>query len=84
MEEISEKDLPRVLKGKGFGIIEDCGGPYGLMEIVRVANEGKGKEYKELSEFYNMKAIKSAEFDVSYSNDMLKIELEKLKKAYEG
>lgn len=24
-ETLSKKDLPRVLKGKGYGIIEDCG-----------------------------------------------------------
>lgn len=28
--DISGKDLPRVLEGEGYGIIEDCGGSEGL------------------------------------------------------
>ena len=28
--EIRAGDLPRVLEGSGFGIIEDCGGVFGL------------------------------------------------------
>ena len=31
------KELPCVLKGEGYGILEDCGGPWGFAEIVELA-----------------------------------------------
>lgn len=34
-ETLSKKDLPRVLKGKGYGIIEDCGGIDGLKVLLK-------------------------------------------------
>lgn len=32
-ENISGKELPKVIEGEGFGIIEDCGGTMGLEDI---------------------------------------------------
>ena len=40
-ETLSKKDLPRVLKGKGYGIIEDCGGIDGLKSIAEAYSEKK-------------------------------------------
>lgn len=31
------QELPCVLKGEGYGILEDCGGPWGFAEIVELA-----------------------------------------------
>jgi len=33
--------LPQTLDGAGFGIIEDCGGAFGLMHIREVLSEGE-------------------------------------------
>ena len=34
--ELPGKELPRVLEGEGYGIIEDCGGPQGLAHLGEV------------------------------------------------
>lgn len=39
-------ELPRVLAGAGFGILEDCGGIYGLMDLAAEFKD-KGPEYEE-------------------------------------
>ena len=48
---LSSNDLPRVLEGNAFGIIEDVGGMSGLDEFVRSFKKKKGKKYKEYSEW---------------------------------
>ena len=40
--ELSGKELPRVLEGEGYGIIEDCGGPAGLEELAAAFKKKKG------------------------------------------
>jgi hypothetical protein len=45
-EIISDDELPRVIKGKGFGIVEDCGGISGLEEIVEGLKTGKVEYWK--------------------------------------
>lgn len=43
-KEISLKAVPRVLAGKGFGIIEDIGGPRGLVRVREVFHGGLSDE----------------------------------------
>ncbi|MDR0372939.1 MAG: plasmid pRiA4b ORF-3 family protein [Nitrososphaerota archaeon] len=45
-EIISADELPRVIKGKGFGIVEDCGGIWGLEEIAEGLKTGKGEDWE--------------------------------------
>lgn len=39
--------LPRVLDGKGYGIIEDCGGTSGLTNLANAIKKKKGNAYNE-------------------------------------
>ena len=45
-ENIKGKDLPRVIEGEGFGIIEDCGGTMGLEDIKKAFEIKKVKIMK--------------------------------------
>ena len=45
-ENIKGKDLPRVIEGEGFGIIEDCGGTMGLEDIKEAFKTKKGEDYE--------------------------------------
>jgi hypothetical protein len=50
-EVISAEDLPRVIKGKGFGIVEDCGGIWGLEEIAQGLKTGQGEDWEDKKEW---------------------------------
>jgi len=44
-EVIPEKELPRIIEGKGFGIVEDCGGAWSLSNIAKcIKNKNKNNE----------------------------------------
>ena len=45
------KELPRVLEGEGYGIIEDCGGPGGLEELAEAFRKKSGKSYEVFREW---------------------------------
>lgn len=47
-KELPGRELPRVLEGEGYGIIEDCGGSGGLERIAEVFQKKSGEEYEEL------------------------------------
>lgn len=80
---MSAKDLPRVLEGEGFGIIEDCGGPGGLEELVKVFKRGKGKEYEEMREWLGRDTLDISTFDLDDVNFRLKKLPRIFKEAYE-
>ncbi|MGI6174390.1 MAG: plasmid pRiA4b ORF-3 family protein [Christensenellales bacterium] len=42
-KELPARELPRVLEGEGFGIVVDCGGPGGLMELAEVFEAKQGE-----------------------------------------
>ena len=44
---VAVEELPCVIEGEGFGIIEDCGGVWGLEEIAKGLKTGKGKDWEE-------------------------------------
>ncbi len=71
-KELPGKDLPRVLEGEGFGIIEDCGGPGGLEEIIKAYRVKKGSRYQEYSEWLGMEDIDLSTFDRDDMNFRLK------------
>jgi hypothetical protein len=66
------KELPRVLEGAGYGIIEDCGGMPGLIKLTQAFKKKKGKEYKELSEWLGVVDLDMSAFDVNDMNFRLK------------
>ena len=66
------RELPRVLDGAGYGIIEDCGGPGGLAELARATAKKKGPKYEELREWYELDDIDLKNFDLDDMNFRLK------------
>jgi hypothetical protein len=78
------KELPRVLAGEGFGIIEDVGGIWGLTEFVKAFKKKKGNQYKEFCEWTESINLDIGMFDISAFdlNDM-NFRLKKLPRIYQ-
>ncbi len=53
---LKNNDIPYVISGKGYGIVEDCGGPHSLMQIA---------------ETHNLETVDLSLFDKNELNDML-------------
>ena len=65
-------ELPRVLEGAGFGIIEDCGGVPGLAELREAFTRKKGQLYNELRAWLGVDTLDMAAFDIDDMNFRLK------------
>lgn len=78
--EIHASELPRVLEGEGFGILEDCGGVTGLRDIAKAYKTKKGRKYKEYKEWLGIDELDLALFDVDDANFRLK----KLPRIFKG
>lgn len=65
-------ELPRVLEGAGFGIIEDCGGMPGLAELAKAFKRKKGDLYTELSTWLGVDELDMSAFDIDDMNFRLK------------
>jgi hypothetical protein len=76
-------DYPRVIDGEGYGIIEDCGGVWGLGDIVKAFQDKKGKMYNEFSHFLGTKDFDITKFDIKKMNVRLKHEPEFFDYAYQ-
>lgn len=54
--DLANKEMPRVLKGKGYGIVEDCGGVYGLdnelFDLTEFDLEDMDDSVKGATEFF--------------------------------
>ncbi|MDR2707506.1 MAG: plasmid pRiA4b ORF-3 family protein [Nitrososphaerota archaeon] len=50
-ETVPDGELPRVIKGKGFGIVEDCGGVWGLEEIAQGLKTNQGEDWEDRKEW---------------------------------
>jgi hypothetical protein len=82
-KDASTADLPVVISGKGYGIIDDCGGVWGLAEIARAFEKGEGEEYERYCDWLGCEEIDLKTFDIDEANDILQDEIEELKIAYE-
>lgn len=71
-ETLLGKDLPRVLEGEGFGIIEDCGGTGGLKEIEKAFKKKSGSNYKEYCEWLDITELDLSSFDIDEMNYRIK------------
>ena len=71
-KDLPGKELPRVIAGEGDGIIEDCGGVYGLEEIARVFKKKKGKQYEDFCEWLGRSDLDLEAFDIDDANIRLK------------
>ena len=70
--DVSGKTLPCVLEGKGLGIIEDCGGIWGLADIAKAFNSKKGTAYKRYCDWLGIDDLDMAAFDIDDMNVRLK------------
>lgn len=71
-KELPGRDLPRVLAGKGYGIIEDCGGPGGLEQIAEAFKKRSGDEYEQFREWLGRDDLDLDAFDLDDMNFRLK------------
>lgn len=65
-------ELPRVLEGEGFGIIEDCGGVGGLAEMAKAFKKKKGAAYDQFREWLGVDELDLNAFDLDDMNFRLK------------
>ena len=65
-------ELPRVLEGEGFGIIEDCGGVYGLEQLAKAFKKKKGAAYDQFREWLGVDDLDLNAFDLDDMNFRLK------------
>jgi len=69
-DELSDEELPRVLAGKGYGIIEDCGSVWGLAEIAEAFKVKSGEKYEMYREWLGVDDLEA--FDIEDMNNELK------------
>lgn len=69
---ISGKDLPRVIGGEGFGIIENCGGTMGLEDIRKAFQVKKGEDYEIYSNWLGVEELDLDKCDLEDVNFRLK------------
>ncbi len=81
--EVSLAILPRVLEGKGFGIIEDVGGAGGLENLAKSLKKGKGKEYKDFCSWLDSSSLDLSAFDIEDMNFRLKKLIRVYRESYE-
>jgi hypothetical protein len=81
--EVSLANLPRVLDGAGYGIVEDVGGIGGLEELAKVLKKGSGSKYKEICEWLDSTTLDLEAFDVDDANFRLKKLMRVYKEIYE-
>lgn len=71
-KELSGRELPRVIKGKGYGIIEDCGGIGGLFGLTEAFNKKEGELYEIFREWLDTDELDLTVFDIDDMNFRLK------------
>jgi hypothetical protein len=82
-EQLPEKDLPKILDGKCFGIVEDCGGIWGLEDLIEVFKQKSGDDYEDLCEWLGTKDFDIKNFDLEEMNSRIKSVPKIYKKIYE-
>lgn len=70
--DVTAKDLPRVLKDSGWGIVEDCGGVPGLEELAQAFTDKKGEAYENLRDWLDVDEFDLEKFDLDEMNFRLK------------
>ena len=82
-DELPDYEFPRVLAGKGFGIVEDCGGIWGLSDLVEAFKAKEGEAYKQFSEWLGVEDFDITAFDINDMNFRLTKIPQIYKKIYE-
>lgn len=66
------RELPRVLEGEGYGIIEDCGGTGGLHDIAEAFQRKCGMKYQQYCQWLEKTDLELERFDIDDVNFRLK------------
>ena len=77
-KDLPGRELPRVLDGSGYGIIEDCGGPDGLERLAEAFRQKKGRTYQEYREWLGHDSVDLSAFD----KDNMNLRLKKVPRIY--
>jgi hypothetical protein len=73
----------KVLDGENYGIIDDCGGPGGLEDLIKAFKKGSGKQYKELKAWFGEEQFDFTAFDMKEINSSLVSDMKMYKSNYE-
>ncbi len=65
-------ELPRVLEGAGFGIVEDVGGTGGLGDLAKAFKKKKGADYEQFRAWLGVDEFDMSAFDLDDMNFRLK------------
>lgn len=71
-KDLPGKELPRVLEGEGFGILENAGGVVALKDLAKAFKKKKGPDYRHYSEWLGIKDLDLTAFDLEDMNFRLK------------
>lgn len=71
-KELPGRELPRVLEGEGYGIIEDCGGVGGLERLAQAFQQKCGPEYENYCDWLGRDNLDLSVFDRDDMNFRLK------------
>jgi uncharacterized short protein YbdD (DUF466 family) len=71
-KELPGSELPRVLDGAGFGIVEDVGGVGGLEDLAKAFKKKKGADYRQFSAWLGVEDLDMTAFDIDDMNFRLK------------
>ncbi len=83
MKEISLTELPRILDGEGFGIIEDIGGVGGLEFFLESVKKGKGEDFEHFEGWFESMGEDIHKFDIEkMDKEDLNFRLKKLIRVY--
>ena len=69
---IRGNELPRVIEGEGFGIIENCGGVMGLEDIKQAFEAKQGEDYEVYVNWLGTKELELDKCDLDDLNFRLK------------
>jgi hypothetical protein len=75
--------FPEVIDGEGYGIIEDCGGVYGLSDLVKTLKNKNSKKYKDYQSWLNIDDFDIFKFDQNDMNNRLQVIPKIYKRSYE-
>lgn len=83
-KDIKQSQIPCVVAGKGFGIIDDCGGTYGLSQLAEAIKLKSGDAYEQYCDWIDLDSVDLSYFDKDELNGLLDEEFEDIKNAYEN
>lgn len=84
MTDIPPTSLPFITAGQGSGIIEDCGGAYGLKSIKKAFEAKNGEDYEQYKDWLGVDDIDLSTFDVEKSNKNIAKQIKSFKKSFLG